>query len=81
MRLDSEELKRLYQQQTARAARSRDDCLTAEVIMSAATGEFSHAERNKVADHLIACSDCAQEYRLARSLESTAKQQPPSRLG
>ena len=64
------ELARRYQQATA--ARSRRDCPSGETLARAAAGELSRAERELVVDHLAGCSDCAEEYRLATSLEPWA---------
>lgn len=74
MRLTSDEIKSLYQEQTSRPARRLAECLTPEALSRAATGEVSQAERERLADHLMACADCAQEYRLARSLHLKAEQ-------
>jgi hypothetical protein len=73
MRLNEKELKRLYQQSTARLS-DRSECLTADEITSAAEGRTSEDNRIKVTDHLMACSDCAQEYRILTSLEPWADQ-------
>ena len=42
--------------------------------MRAAAGELSQPERERVADHLIACSDCAEEYRLVEALKPWSEQ-------
>ncbi|HWP45269.1 MAG TPA: zf-HC2 domain-containing protein, partial [Blastocatellia bacterium] len=67
MRLSSEELKRLYQHETARSTRPGADCPGAELLLQLAEGELSREERERVADHLVACSDCAHEYRIISS--------------
>lgn len=72
MRLSSEELRSLYQQETGRPARGRAECLAADVLLRAAAGESGQAEREEVARHLIACADCAQEYRLVREFKPWA---------
>jgi hypothetical protein len=69
MKVTSEELKSLYQEGTARSAKGRVDCLPAETMMRAATGEASEEERGRVADHLATCSDCAWEFRLVRAFK------------
>ena len=38
-----------------------------------AEGELSQSEREVVADHLMACSDCAEEYRILRELKPWAE--------
>lgn len=73
MRLNSEDLRELYQRETARSTRGSDaDCLTEETLARAAAGELSQSERERTADHLVSCSDCAREFRAARSLRSLA---------
>src|SRR5262245_17925983 len=74
MKLTSEELKALYQAQTRRSARGGAECLSDEMLARAASDNLSQTERERVADHLTACSDCAEEYRLARSLKPWAGQ-------
>jgi anti-sigma factor RsiW len=77
MKLNSEELRSLYQRETARSnRRSASDCLTDEVLARAVAGELSQAEREQVADHLATCSDCAKEFRATKSMKAWA---PPSR--
>ncbi len=77
MRLADDELRKLYQQGTA--ARSRTGCPSSEILGRAAAGELSRPEREQVADHLAACSDCAQEYRTVLSLEPWAESIAPRR--
>ena len=74
MKLTDEEMKALYQAQTVRSARGGADCPPEETLARAAAGDLSSIERERVADHLMGCADCAQEYRLARSLKPWAGQ-------
>lgn len=74
MKLTSEDLKSLYQESTARPLAGRGDCLTAQTMMSAATGKLSDEELERVADHLVACSDCAWEYRFVLAHKPWADQ-------
>jgi len=74
MKLTDEEMKALYQAQTGRSARGGADCPPEETLARAASGDLSPIERERVADHLMGCADCAQEYRLARSLKPWAGQ-------
>jgi hypothetical protein len=74
MRLTEEELKKLYQQQAACPARGRAECLTEEDLLRAAVGELNNSERGRMADHLLSCSDCIEEYRLTISLKPLAEQ-------
>ena len=62
MRLNSERLKQLYQVRTARA--SRLECPSADALMKTASREVSLEDRTGMVDHLVACSNCAHEYRL-----------------
>ena len=73
MRLDSEGLRELYQRETARSTRrANGDCLAQDMLARAAAGELNQAERERTADHLAICSDCAKEYRAITSLKSWA---------
>jgi Putative zinc-finger len=74
MRLSKEELSRLYREQTRRAAGNHDGCLSSETLLRAFAGEISDPERERVAEHLSMCSDCAAEYRLIISLRSWTPQ-------
>jgi hypothetical protein len=62
----------LYRARTSRSPLD-GECLATEVLVGAATGELSARERERVADHLIACSSCAEEYRIIRPLETWAE--------
>lgn len=64
MKLSDEELKSLWQQDT-RAIEKRLDCLSSDLLVHAGQGKLSAKERVRVASHLAACADCAEEYRLA----------------
>jgi hypothetical protein len=72
MKVTSEDLKSLYQKGTTRSAEV--DCLSAEMMMRAATGEMNDEERGRVVDHLGTCSDCAWEFRLLRALKPWAEE-------
>jgi hypothetical protein len=78
MKLNSEELRSLYQRETARSNR-RSDCLTEEVLARAVARELDQPERERIADHLASCSDCAKEYRAAKSIKSWADENAGSR--
>jgi len=69
MKLNSEDLRELYQQETSRrACGGTAHCLTEEMLISVAAGELATSERERVADHFAVCSDCAREYRAIESL-------------
>jgi hypothetical protein len=75
MRLNSEELRELYQRETTRAdRRGQDDCLTEDQLARTVAGELSQSERERTADHLTRCSDCVKEYRAISSLKSWAEE-------
>jgi len=80
MKLNSDELRSLYQRETARSNRRSDsDCLTEDVLARAVAGELNQSERERIADHLASCSDCAKEYRAAKSIKSWADENVPAR--
>ncbi|HYV10848.1 MAG TPA: zf-HC2 domain-containing protein [Pyrinomonadaceae bacterium] len=80
MKLNSEELRSLYQRETARSNRRSDsDCLTEEVLARAVAGELDHSERERIADHLGTCSDCAKEFSAAKSIKAWADENAPAR--
>ena len=73
MKLTNEEMSRLYRRQTARSRAGRAECLSEEAMTRAAEGGLSQSEREVIADHLMACSDCAEEYRILRELKPWAE--------
>jgi anti-sigma factor RsiW len=73
MRLTSEDLRELYQRETARSARSSvSDCLPQDMLTRAAAAELNQSERERIADHLATCSDCAKEYQAISAVKSWA---------
>jgi hypothetical protein len=74
MKLTEAQLKEVWQGQTARATPRQAECLTEEQFTRAVTEEMASQERAQLAKHLIACSDCAEEYRILRSLRPLAEQ-------
>jgi hypothetical protein len=74
MKLTEAQLKELWQGQTARATPRQSECLTEEQFLRAVAGEMASREREHVASHLGACSDCMEEYRILRSLRPLAEQ-------
>lgn len=69
MKLTEEKLKELMQNQTARSTSRQVECLTEDHFSRALTKEMGRDERLKMAEHLAVCADCAQEYRILRSLK------------
>jgi hypothetical protein len=74
MKLTEAQLKEILQKQTARATPRQAKCLTEEQFVRAVTGEMGQQERAQMASHLVVCSDCAEEYRILRSLRPLAEQ-------
>jgi hypothetical protein len=74
MKLTEARLKEIWQEQTARATPRRAECLTEELFERLATGDVTSRERTRAASHLAVCSDCAEEYRVLRSLRPLAEQ-------
>jgi len=80
MKLNSEELRSLYQRETTRSNRRSDsECLTEEVLARAVAGELDETERERMADHLATCSDCVKEFSAAKSIKSWADENAPAR--
>ncbi len=83
MKLGDDELRQIYQARTARG--TRPDCPTADVFVTAAAGTVDADEKRRLADHLVACSNCAEEYRLvlssarASAAEQAGPELPPRR--
>ena len=74
MKLTSEELKVLYRGRTERSSHDQQ-CPSADELMQVATGELSPIERERVVNHLAACSDCAEEYQVIDSLGPWVREQ------
>ncbi len=74
MKLTEAQLKEIWQRQTARATPRQAECLTEERFVRAVTGGMGEQERERMARHLLACSDCVEEYRVLRSLRPLAEQ-------
>ena len=74
MRLNSEDLRELYERETSRAARgSAAECLSEDVLTRAAAGELNQSERERAAHHFATCSDCVKEFQTIRSLKPWAE--------
>lgn len=46
----------------------RDSCMSSEALIDAASGAGDMETRARVADHLITCAECADEFRLLQEL-------------
>ncbi|MCI0489044.1 MAG: hypothetical protein L0229_20825 [Blastocatellia bacterium] len=74
MKLTQEKLKELMQQQSARSTGRQAECLTEDQFARAVAGEMNREDRLRMANHLIVCADCTEEYRILRSLKSWAEE-------
>lgn len=52
---------------------TREGCLPADTIAQAARNELASSDRARVAEHLAACADCAEELELIRPLQAWAE--------
>lgn len=76
MKLNDEELARLYRRRTRRRGNA-EACPSDELLINTASGKLGPRDREKVIQHLSICSDCATEYRLTRSLQLLSIQPAP----
>ncbi len=59
-----------YRELTAPADRQAAACLDAETLSALAGGELDAASRDRALDHIVDCSDCATELRLAKEIRA-----------
>ena len=71
MKLNESDLQQLYQSMTARHATPSGECLSEEVLIQLASNVLAKDERGDAVAHIAKCSDCAREYRIARTLRPT----------
>jgi hypothetical protein len=74
MKLSEDELKSIWKQESIRAADDRASCLSADLLVRAGEGELDATERGRVAEHIAQCAPCAEEYRIALSVNEWAAQ-------
>ena len=67
MKARNEDLRRGFDEEASRLPRSERGCAEVETILRVIEGDATAAERAAFADHVLVCSDCAEEYRAARS--------------
>ena len=72
MKLDNEELAGLFNDRSIRLPRPTPGCPEAELFRRVAQGEAAAAQREELADHLVSCADCSEQYRLIVQLRSWA---------
>jgi hypothetical protein len=72
--LTSDDLRDLHQRATRRGA-AGSACPSGEVLVDVAAGSLSADHRDKLADHLVTCADCAEEYRVLRAIETERRRQ------
>jgi hypothetical protein len=68
MKLSDDGLRRLFNDPALRTARAERGCPGSEAFRSEFEGPSGAADRARFVDHLVACADCAEEYRLAASV-------------
>ena len=74
MKLSEDELKSLWHQDTTPAADNRNGCLSADLLVRAGERKLGAAERALVAKHIAQCAHCAEDYRIALSINEWAAQ-------
>src|SRR5262245_36488974 len=72
MKVTEEELRRLFSEEAAARQAGRERCPSPEVLAEAASGVFTSVSRESLADHLVACADCAEEFRLRGAADADA---------
>lgn len=73
MKLTEQELKKLWRQGATRDSAERANCLSDELLLRAGLNELTEAERQQITNHVADCSDCLDEYRIARATNDWAK--------
>lgn len=83
MKVTDEDLRHLFSASPAGPRPGRSTCPAPEALAEAASGSFGATSRDALADHLVACADCAEEYRLRGSVEPSSEgaPRPSPRLG
>ena len=76
MKLNEEDLKKLYAQSRTESAQT-ENCLSEEILRRAAARELGERERTGVVAHLRTCTGCARHYRIAHSTRQWAAQVSP----
>jgi hypothetical protein len=79
MKVTEEDLRRLFTESPAGRPDRRDRCPSPEVLAEAASGSFGAMPREALADHLVACADCAEEYRLRGAADAAGEEAPGPR--
>jgi hypothetical protein len=69
MKLTEHQTAELYREMTARRERG-PHCLDDDLLVRAGANDLGARERETVAAHIAGCSDCAREYRIARSMRT-----------
>ncbi len=74
MKLSSDQLKDAYQRKRARRSGGSAACPDTDMLARLASHDLTAADRDRVTDHILSCSDCADEYRVASSLSGWAEE-------
>ncbi|HKD12542.1 MAG TPA: hypothetical protein VKE50_10720 [Thermoanaerobaculia bacterium] len=80
MKLNERELLAVFNDPDAQASRPSERCPEAETFRRIAQGEAGRQEREAVADHLLACADCAKQYLALGELATWVEETTASRL-
>jgi hypothetical protein len=81
MKLSESDLQQLYQSMTARHATPSGECLSEDVLIQLASNVLTKEQRGDAVAHIAKCSDCAREYRIARSLRPMGTAPAPRWMG
>lgn len=76
MKLNEEDLKKLYAERLVESVRT-EECLSEDLLRRAAARQVSATERARVVVHLRTCAQCTRDYRIAHSTKQWAVQVSP----
>src|SRR5215510_10958807 len=74
LRLTEQELKDLVRSQASRRVAGKLGCPSEDLLLRAAARHLDRRERETVASHLMICSDCVRDYRIAHLVKGWAGQ-------
>lgn len=73
MKLTEQDMKKLWQQSDERSNAASGDCLSEDLLLRAGLNELNESERSQIAEHVIGCPDCLEQYRIVRATGDWAK--------
>jgi hypothetical protein len=69
--MSDEQLRALFEEAvSARAGRSRRECVSPDALMTLVEREGSETDRLGILDHVISCPDCHREFELLRAVRA-----------